>query len=108
MDRLEYFSDGYLIDPMHSAGRRYEVACITAEYGNDRPDILGVSRITSINIEYVDRNIPSQLESDAEAALWNELAALEYIDEDDDFKNEAASDVSAHTGVSMDRIIIER
>ncbi len=103
MKKLEYFDDGYVVDPQDEMSKRYEVSYIRAEYGNDREDLLGVSRIMDIDIE-CQEGTPPYLQWAAKRELFNALADKEYFDEDPDFEKKAARDLSMHTGVPKDKI----
>ena len=104
MKNLQYFDNGYIVDPEDEGNKRYKILYMSAEYDNDRENLPGVSRIVyGVDIECAG-HIPSNLKSEAETELFNALADREYFDEDPDCEKKAARDLSMLTGVPKDKI----
>lgn len=124
----EVFVDGTLVD-------KARITYINATYGEDREELIGIVRMTELNIEYDNQDF--EYESEVETKIWNDLCVLEYNAMDDgyddnasnypeyeeeaidvsdnpeeQFKNqtwqdEARADISNYTGLSEDYIEIE-
>ena len=114
MRQLELFDDGYIVDEEEE--KRYKISFIGAEYRNDRPEVLGVSRITDLEIECEDVDIPDDLLYEAKKELWNTLADVEYFDDEEDDEEDfdednssrriALKDICRLTGVKEDIVDI--
>ena len=109
MRELEFFHDGYIVGMLDDEDeeKRYKIAFIGAEYENDRSDILGVSRITGLEIECEDKDVPDELLYEAKSELWNALADREYFDEDDSSRRRALKDICSLTGVTANIVDID-
>ena len=124
----EVFVDGTLVD-------KARITYINATYGEDREELIGIVRMTELNIEYDNQDF--EYESEVETKIWNDLCVLEYNAMDDgyddnasnypeyeeeaidvsdnpeeQFKNqtwqdEARADISNYTGLNEDYIEIE-
>ncbi|MBQ7221009.1 MAG: hypothetical protein IJS28_08525 [Synergistaceae bacterium] len=106
--KLKFFDDGFITGMLEDdeEEKRYKISFIGAEYENDNPELLGVSRITGLEIECEDRDIPDELLYEAKTELWNDLADIEYFDEDGSSRRRALNDIRKRTGVSADLIDI--
>lgn len=85
--------------------RAYKIDEITAEFDEDNPEVIGIVRCTAITIE---SDAPDELNREAELALLNQLADIEFYDADGDgtYRQEAAEEISQLTGVNIDQIDI--
>ena len=90
----------------HGNKKSYVIDQIRAEFEEDMPEVIGVLRCTGITIE---SNAPSDVNSEAEAELYNEFADIEYNDANGDgsYMDEAKEDISNSTGVAVSKIEIE-
>lgn len=84
----------------------YLIEQITAEFGEDIRDVIGVVRCTGI---IIDSNAPLEVNSEAEKELYNAFADVEYNDANGDgsYREEAREDISKRTGVDISQIEIE-
>lgn len=84
----------------------YEIEQITATFGEDIHDVIGVVRCTGITIE---SDAPEDINTEAEEGLYNEFADIEYNDADGDgtYIKEAEKDISDSTGVDISKIVID-
>lgn len=102
------FLDGKIIESKdyEDEGNSYIIEHITAEFEEDRPEVIGILRCTKITIQ---SNASLQLNTEAEDKLFNGLAEEEYNDADGDgnYKEEARKDISKRTGVDISKIEIE-
>ena len=121
---IEVYNDGLLIDIAR-------ISFITATYSEDREDLIGIVRMTELNIEY-ENGTDFAYENEAWTKIWNDLCVLEYNtmtdddhddDYDDDYYNDldepkngeerttwcdkARNDIAHYTGVDIDCIDIE-
>ncbi len=109
MRNLESFDDGYIVGMFDDdyEEKRSKISLISAAYENDRDDVLGVSRITSLEIECEDRDFPCELLYEAKKELWNALTDREYFDEDASSRRRAVRDICRLTGVTADIVDID-
>ena len=118
---VEVYIDGILVD-------KARINFVTASYSEDRPDLIGIVRMTELDIEYDNNNNTDfAYESEAWTKAWNDLCVLEYntMDDDDDcypyydgeeeeakkelltWRDEAKSDIAKYPGVDTGSIDIE-
>ena len=101
--------DGKIVETDDYDGEEtlYEIELITIEMAEDIPDVIGIVRCTGITIE---SNAPSEIKSDAELVLYNELADEEYNDANGDgmYESDVKQTISERTGVDISQIEIER
>lgn len=79
---------------------------INATFSEDRKNMLGICRITDLEIE-CDENIPYQIKTKIETQLFNYFADKEYIIEDSNWQEYATNDIANYTDVSNITIIHE-
>lgn len=86
--------------------KSYPIENITAEYGVDREAVLGVYRMTGLEIE---STAESYINEEAKNIIWDKLCDREYNDADDSgrYRKEAKRDIAEFTGVKSDQIVIE-
>lgn len=84
----------------------YEIFHINATYEEDRENVLGVCRMTGVEIE-CDGDVPSHILSEAERQIHNHFADQEYFTEDSNWNQQAKDDISDYTGVSSVNIDFE-
>lgn len=88
----EFNQDGYITV-------KYEISYINATFGEDRENMIGVCRMTGVEIE-CDGDVPGEIISEVQNQIFNHFAAEEYFTEDPDWKDDAANNISEYTGVS--------
>lgn len=88
----EFNQDGYITV-------KYEISYINATFGEDRENMIGVCRMTGVEIE-CDGDVPGEIISEVQNQIFNHFADKEYFSEDPNWKKEAEEDISDYTGVS--------
>lgn len=99
-------ADGKIVVSDDDEELSYEIDHITADFDEDIPNVIGVVRCIGITIE---SDAPTNIISEAETKIYNEIAHISYEDIDGDGKywEEAKRDINKETGVDMSRIEIE-
>ena len=85
--------------------RPTQIESITATYEEDRENMIGVVRCTGITIEASDADPNDVMEDQDE--IYNALADVEYFTEDENWQEDAASDVAGKAGVSDSKVVVE-
>ncbi len=111
------FSDGYVLAGYEDVFPtfKYKILTISVSCGEDRPDIIGICRITSVNIELDEKNVldnevvdtcsfDENIVQDAETKLYNYVLKYEYNKNNDNWAQEVIEDIARVTG-SSDSII---
>ncbi|MBD5526727.1 MAG: hypothetical protein HDR04_20475 [Lachnospiraceae bacterium] len=95
-----------ILDDCDGKKDSYEIEQITARFGEDIPDVLGVVRCTEINI---DSSAPFEINRTAENKIYNEFADIEYNNADGDgsYREEARKDISERVGVDISQVEID-
>ncbi len=100
--------DGKILISDDSDGKEdsYEIEQITARFGEDIPDVLGIVRCTEINI---DSSAPYEINLTAERRIYNEFAEIEYNNafSDGSYREEARKDISERAGVDISQVEID-
>lgn len=83
----------------------YRINRVSACFKEDRPNLIGILRCHSLQIE---SNAPNQIEDEAKTNLFNILADREYnaAGEDNAYKEEAKKDICSLTGVDAAKVEI--
>lgn len=105
-DRIMEIRNGNIVVYDESEEYSYGIKQITAEFGEDIHDAIGVVRCTGITIE---SDAPSEINAKAEDELYNEFADIEYnnADGEERYRREARQAISERSGVDISRIVIE-
>lgn len=84
----------------------YEIEQITARFGEDIPDVLGVVRCIEISI---DSSAPFEINFAAEKMIYDMFADSEYNNafSDGSYREEARKDISERVGVDISQVEID-
>lgn len=86
--------------------KKYTISCINAKYSEDRPNVIGIRRITEVEIE-VDGVIPAEEKKGLENNIFNYFAETEYHTEDENWSQDAADDLRRYTNIKNINIDVE-
>ncbi len=75
------------------------ISCIHATFGEDRKDVVGVCRMTNVEIE-CDGDVPDDMIREMQDKIFTHFAEKEYFTENSDWEKQAEHDISNYTGIS--------
>lgn len=78
--------------------KQYIIISITATYREDRENVLGVCRLTSLDITEMGSTISNEDKKNIEKEICDQFAENEYPTEDEMWKIEAANELKEYTG----------
>lgn len=76
-----------------------QITYIKAIFSEDREKMIGVCRITELEIEYKN-DVSDEIKSKVETQIFNYFAGKEYFTENDNWKEDAKNDISIYVGIS--------
>lgn len=97
--KYEFTEDGCILV-------EYGISYINATYEEDRENMIGVCRMTSVEIEY-EHELSDEIMYEVKCDILNHFADKEYFMDNFDWKSEAANDISNYTGVAAVNIEFE-
>lgn len=91
---------------MYYNDEEYEIIGVTATYTEDIHDVIGVCRLTYVDIEY-GNNVPDYMKDTLETHILNAFAEDEYYTEDSGWRKEAEDDIAEYTGAGYVEVELE-
>lgn len=86
------------------AGKDYAISCINAEFSEDRPNVIGICRMTDVEIE-VDGTISEEEEKELRTNILNHFAEDEYHTEDKNWVKDAEKAIRKYTNAKCINIV---